>query len=115
MALKGWAARLDRELTAAEMERLSGLLPLERLLRLERTALDRHREPLNAYGLQGLALREHCGLEALPSIARSPLGRPCFPGRRGLCFILSHAEGAVLVVWSDGPVGADIQACRPVG
>ena len=43
MALKVWAARLDRELTAAETERLGGLLPPERLLRLERTTPDRHR------------------------------------------------------------------------
>ena len=115
MALKVWAARLDRELTAAETERLGGLLPPERLLRLERTAPDRHREPLCAYGLLGLALREHCGLESLPSIARSPLGKPFFPERPELCFSLSHTEGAVLAALSDGPVGADIQVFRPVG
>ena len=58
MAIKLWAAELERPLTAEETERLTALLPpgrRERLLRVKDPA--RRREPLCAYLLLRLALR----------------------------------------------------------
>ena len=110
-----WAARLDRPLTAAETACLAALLPSERRQRLERTAPDKRREPLCAYGLLRLALRKRWGLTALPAIALGPLGKPAFPERPDICFSISHTDGAVLVGLSDQPVGVDIQVHRLVG
>ena len=115
MAIKLWAARLERPLTEAESERLTALLPesrRERLLRVKDPA--RWREPLCAYLLLRLALREACGWENLPDIALSPQGKPCFPDALGVHFNLSHTSGAVLVGLSDQPIGVDIECIRPM-
>ena len=115
MAIKLWAARLERPLTEAESERLTALLPesrRERLLRVKDPA--RQREPLCAYLLLRLALRETYGWEALPDIALSPGGKPCFPAHPDVYFNLSHTSGAVLVGLSDHPIGLDIERVRPM-
>ena len=115
MAIKLWAARLERPLTEAESERLTALLPpgrRERLLRAKDPA--RRREPLCAYLLLRLALRETCGWEALPDIALSPKGKPCFPDHPTVHFNLSHTSGAVLVGLSGQPIGVDIERIRPM-
>ena len=110
-----WAARLERPLTGEETEGLTNLLPpgrRERLLRVKDPA--RRREPLCAYLLLRLALREACGWENLPDIALSPQGKPCFPDALGVHFNLSHTSGAVLVGLSDQPIGVDIECIRPM-
>ena len=115
MAIKLWAAELERPLTEEEAERLTALLPpvrRERLLRVKDPAL--RREPLCAYLLLRLALRETCGWGALPDIALSPGGKPCFPDNTDVHFNLSHTSGAVLVGVSDHPIGVDIERLRPM-
>lgn len=110
-----WAARLERPLTGQETECLTDLLPpgrRERLLRVKDPA--RRREPLCAYLLLRLALREACGWEELPDIALSSQGKPCFPDALGVHFNLSHTSGAVLVGLSDQPIGVDIERIRPM-
>ena len=110
-----WAARLERPLTGQETECLTDLLPpgrRERLLRVKDPA--RRREPLCAYLLLRLALREACGWEELPDIALSSQGKPCFPDALGVHFNLSHTSGAVLVGLSDQPIGVDIECIRPM-
>ena len=115
MAIKLWAAELDRPITTEEAEHLTALLPpgrRERLLRVKDPA--RRREPLCAYLLLRLALRETCGWETLPDISLSHQGKPCFPDHPDVHFNLSHTSGAVLVGVSDHPVGVDIERLRPM-
>ena len=115
MEIKLWAARLERPLTEAESDRLIALLPpgrRERLLRVKDPA--RRREPLCAYLLLRLALRETYGWETFPDIALSPTGKPCFPAHPDVHFNLSHTSGAVLAGVSDHPVGVDIERLRPM-
>ena len=115
MAIKLWAAEPERPLTEEEAERLTALLPpgrRERLLRVKDPA--RRREPLCAYLLLRLALRETCGWETLPDISLSLQGKPCFPDHPDVHFNLSHTSGAVLVGVSDHPVGVDIERLRPM-
>ena len=110
-----WAAWLERPLTGQEAERLTDLLPSgrrERLLRVKDPA--RRREPLCAYLLLRLALRETYGWEELPEISLSAQGKPGFPDHPTVHFNLSHTSGAVLVGISDQPVGVDIERVRPV-
>jgi len=110
-----WAARLDRPLTLGEEAALTALLPpsrRERLARVQDRAL--RREPLCAYGLLRLALRERTGREALPSMALTASGKPYFPDCPDIRFNLSHTSGAVLVGVSEAPVGVDIERLREV-
>ena len=54
------------------------------------------------------------GWRELPEIARSPRGKPFFPGWPGRGLSLSHSGGLALCALSDdGPVGADIEVVRP--
>ena len=110
-----WAARLDRPLTEGESAALRAVLPPERRERLDRVRLpERHREPLCAWLLLRLALREELGWRELPPLAYSDRGKPGFPNYPTVCFSLSHTAGAVLVGVSGTPVGVDIERCRPV-
>ena len=59
------------------------------------------------------AVRLYWGWAVLPSIERSPRGKPFFPGPEGRHFSLSHSGGLALCALSDGPVGVDIEAVRP--
>ena len=115
MAIKLWAGHLEHPLTAEETECLTALLPpgrQERLLRVKDPS--RRREPLCAYLLLRLALRETYGWKTLPDIALSPQGKPCFPDHSDVHFNLSHTSGAVLAGVSDAPIGVDIERLRPV-
>ena len=115
MAIKLWAAELDRPITTEEAEHLTALLPpgrRERLLRVKDPA--RRREPLCAYLLLRLALRETCGWETLPDISLSHQRKPCFHDHPDVHFNLSHTSGAVLVGVSDAPIGVDIERIRPM-
>lgn len=115
MAIDLWAARLERPLTAREDAALAALLPPERRQRLERLRQpEKRREPLCAYLLLRIALRERYGWRDLPDIALTSLGKPWFPDHPEVCFSLSHTAGAVLAALSDRPVGADIEHLRPV-
>lgn len=109
------AARLERPLTQQEAERLTALLPAarrERLLRVKDPA--RRREPLCAWLLLRLALRETYGWEEFPDIALSSRGKPSFPDHPGVHFSISHTSGAVLVGVSDRSIGVDIERIRPM-
>ena len=77
--------------------------------------MERHREPLCAWLLLRLALRERCGWRALPPLAWTDRGKPGFPNYPTVCFSLSHTDGAVLVGLAGAPIGVDIERCRPVG
>ena len=80
MSIQLWAARLERSLTEEETQVLLRLLPPERRERLLRIRQpEKRREPLCAYLLLRMALREVCGWRDLPAIALTSLGKPWFP------------------------------------
>lgn len=115
MSIGLWAARLERSLSVGEEERLLTLLPAdrrERLLRVKDPA--RRREPLCAWLLLRLALRETYGWDELPEISLSAQGKPFFSDHPAVHFNLSHTDGAVLVGLSDQPIGVDIERIRPM-
>lgn len=111
-----WTVGLKRALTEEEETLLITRLPPERRARLERVRqADKRREPLCAYALLGLALRETLGWKELPSMALTQRGKPYFPDFPQAQFSLSHTDGAVLVGISDEAIGVDIERIRPVG
>lgn len=115
MPVELWAARLDRRLSEGETAALLPLLPPERRARLLRMkAEEKRREPLCAYALLLMALREKLGWRMLPPICRGPQGKPSFAGHPEVCFNLSHTDGAVLLGLSDMPLGVDIERLRPM-
>ena len=113
MTVNLWAARLNRPLAEGEVELLS-LLPPERRERLVRLPAEKRREPLCAWLLLRLALRESFGWTELPPVALTDRGKPFFSGYPQVHFNLSHTEGAVLAGLSDKPIGVDIERIRPV-
>ena len=112
MAVNLWAALLERPLEPGEMQRLLPLLPPERRERLLRLPTEKRREPLCAWLLLRLALRESYGWAELPPVALTDRGKPFFPDHPQVQFNLSHTEGAVLAGFSDRPVGVDIERIR---
>lgn len=107
---------MERPLSEAEREAILPLLPPERRERLLRvTDVGKQREPLCAYLILCLALRQKCGWKELPEIALSQRGKPYFPGHPGVHFNISHSSGAVLVGVADQELGVDIERIRPVG
>jgi len=66
-----------------------------------------------AWALLQYAWRDLCG-GPLPETARTPEGKPWFPGRPELHFSLSHADGAVLAMLGDVPCGCDAERVRAV-
>ncbi len=115
MAIELWTARLERPLTERERDTLLRLLPAERrerLLRLKEP--EKAREPLCAWLMLYLALRQTYGWKKLPEVALTARGKPYFPEHPEVHFNLSHSSGAVLVGLSDQPVGVDIEKLRPV-
>ena len=116
MPIELWAARMERPLSDQEREAILPLLPPERRERLLRTsAVEKQREPLCAYLILCLALRQRHGWKSLPEVALSRLGKPYFPGYPDVHFNISHTSGAVLVGLSDQELGVDIERIRPVG
>ncbi|MDY5611615.1 4'-phosphopantetheinyl transferase family protein [Dysosmobacter sp.] len=113
MTVNLWAARLNRPLAEGEVELLS-LLPPERRERLVRLPAEKRREPLCAWLLLRLALRESFGWTELPPVALTDRGKPFFSDYPQVHFNLSHTEGAVLAGLSDKPIGVDIERIRPV-
>ncbi len=116
MPIELWTARMERPLSETEREAILPLLPperRERLLRMKDT--EKQREPLCAYLILCLALRQKCGWKSLPEVALSQLGKPYFPGHPDVHFNISHSSGAVLVGVSDQELGVDIERIRPVG
>ena len=114
MAVNLWAARMERPLEPGEVQRLLPLLPPERRERLLRLPSEKRREPLCAWLLLRLALRETLEWTELPSVALTDRGKPFFPDHPQVQFNLSHTEGAVLAGISDCPIGVDIEKIRPV-
>nr|WP_326185709.1 4'-phosphopantetheinyl transferase [uncultured Oscillibacter sp.] len=115
MPIDLWAARLERPLTERETSLMLDMLPperRERVLRLKQP--EKRREPLCAYLILRLALREQYHWRQLPEIRVSPQGKPYFPEYPAVHFNLSHTSGAVLVGLSDQPLGVDIEKLRPV-
>jgi phosphopantetheinyl transferase len=75
--------------------------------------------PGGASGRQAVyALLEYAAHDAygipMPAVSRYPSGKPYFPDRPDIYFSLSHTSSHVLCAVSEGPVGADIEAVRPV-
>ena len=85
----------------------------ERLLRMKEA--EKQREPLCAYLILCLALRQKYGWKELPEVALGRLGKPYFPEHPEVHFNISHSSGAVLVGVSDQEIGVDIERIRPVG
>lgn len=116
MPIELWTARMERPLSEQEREAILPLLPPARRERLVRMReVEKQREPLCAYLILCLALRQRYGWKSLPEVALNQLGKPYFPGHPGVHFNLSHSSGAVLVGLSDQPIGVDIERIRPVG
>ena len=116
MPIELWTARMERPLSEQEREAILPLLPSarrERLLRMRE--VEKQREPLFAYLILCLALRQKCGWKSLPEVALSQMGKPYFPGHPNIHFNISHSSGAVLVGISDQELGVDIERIRPVG
>lgn len=65
-----------------------------------------------ARDLLALAAEEVWGLSPLPEIARLEHGKPYFPGRKDLCFNLSHSGDLALCALDSASVGADIQVVK---
>ena len=116
MPIELWTARMERPLTEPEREAILPLMPparQERLMRMRE--VEKQREPLCAYLILCLALRQKYGWRSLPPIALASLGKPYFPDHPEGHFNISHSGGAVLVGLSDQEVGVDIERIRPVG
>lgn len=116
MPIELWAARMERSLSEREREAILPLLPpvrRERLLRMRE--VEKQREPLCAYLILCLALRQKYGWKGLPEVATSQMGKPYFPDHTDVHFNISHSSGAVLVGISDQELGVDIERIRPVG
>ncbi len=64
-----------------------------------------------AWSLLAYAVRQvwNC---VLPEVDVTSAGKPFFPGRRDICFSLSHTKGFVLAAVSSEPVGADVEYRR---
>lgn len=115
MAMDLWAARLERPLTERELSAMLALLPRARRDRLEKLKdPEKMREPLCAYLMLYLALRQRYGWREIPEIAYDDQGKPWFPQHSEVHFNLSHTKGAVLVGLSEEPIGVDIEKLRPV-
>ena len=119
---RGWrmdtvlfAARLTRALSDSERAFLLSCMPPYRRKRLLRgRSPARQCEALCAYGLLCAALHRALNWRELPKIALTDTGKPFFPDVPGVCFSLSHTDGAVMVGLSPAPIGVDIQKERPL-
>lgn len=110
-----WMAELDRPLEKLEYAALLHNLPSarrERFLRTRDSA--RQQEPLCAYWLLKIMLRQEYGFEKIPEIAFGAAGKPFFPEYPQIYFNISHTKGAVMVAIADVPVGVDLEMIRPV-
>ena len=112
MEILVYGLQLCRTLTGAERVQLEQMLPAERRHRLMRTRADKQTQILCAYGLLAWGLRR-LGWPRLPEMALTAEGKPWFPGEPGLCFNLSHTDGAVLCAIHDHPLGVDVERYRP--
>lgn len=63
--------------------------------------------------LLAYAVKKVWGSE-MPEIVKDEKGKPFFAGKADMHFSLSHTKSHVLVAVSEYPVGADIEALRPV-
>ena len=114
MAISLWAARLERALTAQEMEAMEAMMPPWRRERLLNLPKEKQREPLCAYMVLRLALWETQNWKEPPEMAVTEMGKPYFPDYPSVRFNLSHTSGAVLVGVSDQDIWVDIEKIRPV-
>ena len=104
-----WMVRIDRPMRQAELEALLALLPQERRNRLHGHALEKQPEVLCAYGLLLALLRKRCGWQGFPAVARNAEDKPFFPAYPGVCFSISHTEGAAAAAVAETSIGVDIQ------
>lgn len=104
-----WMVRIDRPMRQAESEALLALLPQERRNRLHGHTLEKQPEVLCAYGLLLALLRKRCGWQGFPAVARNAEDKPFFPAYPGVCFSISHTEGAAAAAVAETSIGVDIQ------
>ena len=64
---------------------------------------------LCAYGLLLALLRKRCGWQGFPAVARNAEDKPFFPAYPGVCFSISHTEGAAAAAVAETSIGVDIQ------
>ena len=115
MAVQLWMCELRRTLTNEEQTALLERLPADRRARLlSNRRQERWREPLCAYALLRLAVRQLYGWPGLPDVALTEHGKPFFPEYEDRHFGISHTEGGVLVGLSETSVGVDLERLRPV-
>lgn len=116
MPIELWTARIERPLSEPERAAILPLLPPDRRERLLRVKeVEKQREPLCAYLILCLALRQKYGWKSLPEVALGRLGKPYFPEHPKVHFNISHSNGAVLVGVADQEIGVDIERIRPMG
>lgn len=65
-----------------------------------------------AYDLLAIAAKEHWGFSSLPTLVRSPTGKPAFASFPGREFNLSHSGTLALCALDGSPVGVDIQTVK---
>ena len=106
-----WMVRIDRPMRQAESEALLALLPQERRNRLHGHALEKQPEVLCAYGLLLALLRKRCGWQGFPAVARNAEDKPFFPAYPGVCFSISHTEGAAAAAVAETSIGVRLEAC----
>ena len=66
-----------------------------------------------AWPLLSYAVRDAWGMERLPTVKRSPRGKPLFAELPDRWFSLSHSGGLALCALSGSPVGVDVELVRP--
>ena len=67
----------------------------------------------DARQLLALVAEEYWGLSPLPELRRAPLGKPYLLHHPDRHFNLSHSGPYALCALDHGPVGVDIQICKP--
>ena len=65
--------------------------------------------PADAAGLLLALLRKRCGWQGFPAVARNAEDKPFFPAYPGVCFSISHTEGAAAAAVAETSIGVDIQ------
>ncbi len=107
---------LLEDLREEEEEALMAGLPWEEQSRINSLQNQKRKaESLYACSLLSRLLQREFGMEKLPEITRSEMGKPYFPHHPGIHISLSHTEGAAVAAAAHVPIGIDVEKLRPVG